>query len=177
MQSIWRQANHAADQTLVTIVNGGGSRVNIQGGTVALNLRQIVADLAQRLGLPSGVAEKLPASVATLKVVTSSELGLVRNMAKALHALSVWLVIIVLALYALAVYLARGHRRRTLMWVGLSLVSSGLIVLIGRKVGQGQLVSAITSDASIEPAANDAYSVATSLLVQVADWRSSSASP
>jgi hypothetical protein len=47
-------------------------------------------------------------------------------------------------------------------------VVAGLVVLVGLKIGQGQLVSAITSDASIEPAANDAYSVATSLLVQVA---------
>ncbi|HME04380.1 MAG TPA: SHOCT domain-containing protein [Solirubrobacteraceae bacterium] len=168
VQNIWSRANHAADQTLVTIVAGGGKRVQIQGGTVSLNLRQIVADVAQRLGLPSSVAEKLPASVANLKVVSSSQLGLVRNLAKALHALALWLVIIVLALYALAVFLAHDHRRRTLMWVGLSLVLAGLLVLIGRKVGQGQLVSAITSDASVEPAANDAYSVATSLLVQVA---------
>jgi hypothetical protein len=168
VQNIWRKANHAADQALVAIVNGGGARVQIQGGTVSLNLRQIVADLAQRLGLPAGIAAKLPPSVANLKVVSSSQLGLVRNMAKALHALAVWLTVLVLALYALAVFLASGYRRRTLMWVGLSLVFSGLLVLVGRKVGQGQLVSAITSDASIEPAANDAYSVATSLLVQVA---------
>ena len=168
VQSIWKKANYAADQTLVTIVNGGGSRVQIHGGTVSLNLRQIVADLAQRLGLPPGTAKKLPASVASLKVVTSSQLGLVRNLAKALHALAVWLTILVLALYAWAVFLAREHRRRTLMWVGLSLMFSGLLVLVARKIGQAQLVSAITSDASIEPAANDAYSVATSLLVQVA---------
>ena len=50
----------------------------------------------------------------------------------------------------------------------LSFVFAGLLVLVGRKIGQGQLVSAITTDASIEPAADDAYSVATSLLVQVA---------
>jgi Short C-terminal domain len=168
VQDAWRNANRAADQALVTIVNGGGSRVQINGGTVSLNLRQIVADLTQRLGLPSGVANKLPASVANLKVVTSSQLGLVRNLAKALHALALLLTILTFALYALAVFLARGHRRRTLMWVGLSLVFAGLIVLVGRKIGQGQLVSAITKDASIEPAANDAYSVATSLLVQVA---------
>jgi Short C-terminal domain len=168
VQNVWRKANHAADQTLVTIVNGGGSRVQIQGGTVALNLHEIVADLTQRLGLPTGIADKLPPSVANLKVVTSKQLGLVRNLAKALHALALALTILVLALYALAVFLAHGHRRRTLMWVGLSFVFAGLIVLIGRKVGQGQLVSAITSDASIEPAANDAYSVATSLLVEVA---------
>ena len=100
--------------------------------------------------------------------MTSSQLGLVRNAAKALHALAVWLTIITIALYALALFLARGYRRRTLMWVGLSLVLAGVLVILGRKIGQGQLVSAITSDASIEPAANDAYSVATSLLVQVA---------
>ena len=61
VQDAWRNANRAADQALVTIVNGGGSRVQINGGTVSLNLRQIVADLAQRLGLPANVADKLPA--------------------------------------------------------------------------------------------------------------------
>jgi hypothetical protein len=168
VQDGWRTANYAADQALVTIVKGGGSRVQINGGTVSLNLRQIVADLAQRLGLPAGVAEKLPASVANLKVVTSSQLGLVRNLAKTLHALALWLTILTFALYALALFLARGYRRSTLTWVGSSLVFAGLFVLLGRKIGQGQLVSAITSNASVEPAANDAYSVATSLLVQVA---------
>ncbi len=168
VQSAWQKANHAADQALVTIVNGGGSHVQINGGTVSLNLRQIVADLTQQLGLPSGIAAKLPASIATVKVVTSKQLGAVRTLAKALHALALALTILVFLLYALAVALARGHRRRTLMWVGWSLVFAGLLVLVGRKVGEGQLVSAITSDASIEPAARDTYSVATSLLVQVA---------
>jgi hypothetical protein len=168
VQAAWEKANRAADQALVAIVNGGGSRVQINGGTVALNLHQIVADVAARLGLPASVAEKLPPSVANLKVVTSSQLGVVRNLAKALHALAIVLTILVFALYALAVALAGGHRRRALQWVGWGLVFAGLLVLVGLKIGQGQLVSAITSDASIEPAANDAYSVATSLLVQVA---------
>jgi hypothetical protein len=168
VQAAWENANRTADQALVTIVKGGGSRVQINGGTVSLNLRQIVADLADRLGLPPAVAEKLPASVANLKIVTSSQLGLARTLAKALHALSVLLLIVTLALYVLAMFLSRGYRRRTLILVGSSLVFAGLLVILGRKIGQGQLVSAITHDASIEPAANDAYSVATSLLVQVA---------
>jgi hypothetical protein len=168
VQTAWENANRAADQTLVAIVKGGGSRVQINGGTVSLNLRQIVAELASRLGLPASVAEKLPPSVANLKVVTSSQLGLIRNLAKALHALALLLTILVVALYALAVALAGGHRRRTLIWVGSGFVFAGLLVLLGLRIAQGQLVSAITSDASIEPAANDAYSVATSLLVQVA---------
>jgi hypothetical protein len=164
VQDAWRTANYAADQTLVTIVKGGGSRVQINGGTVSLNLHQIVADLAQRLGLPASVADKLPPSVANLKVVTSSQLGLVRNLAKTLHALALWLTILTFLLYALAMFLARGYRRSTLIWVGSSLVFAGVFVLLARKIGQGQLVAAITSDASVEPAADDAYSVATSLL-------------
>jgi hypothetical protein len=167
VQDAWRTANYAADQTLVTIVKGGGSRVQINGGTVSLNLHQIVADIALQLGLPASVANKLPPSVASLKIVTSSQLGLVRSLAKTLHALALWLTIVTFLLYALAMFLARGYRRSTLMWVGSSLVVAGLFVLLARKIGQGQLVSAITSDASIEPAANDAYSVATSLMVQV----------
>jgi len=168
VQDAWRKANRAADQTLVTIVNGNGRRYQIQGGTVSLDLHQIVAELTERLGLPASIADKLPPSVANLKVFTSKQLGLARTGAKALHALAVWLTIIVIALYVLAMFLARGFRRRTLLWVGSSLVFAGLVVLLGRKIGQGQLVSAITSDASIEPAANDGYAVATSLLVQVA---------
>jgi hypothetical protein len=168
VQDVWRRANRAADESLVAIVKGGGRRVRIEGGTVSLNLRQIVADLARRLGLPAEIASKLPPSVGNLKIVTSEQLGLVRNLAKALHALSVVLVVIACGLYALALFLARGQRRRTLMWIGWSLVLAGLVVLVARRIGQGQLVGAITSDASIRPAANDAYSVATSLLVQVA---------
>jgi hypothetical protein len=167
VQDAWRTANYAADQTLVRIVKGGGSRVQINGGTVSLNLHQIVADIALQLGLPASVADKLPPSVASLKIVTSSQLGLVRSLAKTLHALALWLTIFTFLLYALAMFLARGYRRSTLMWVGSSLVFAGVFVLLARKIGQGQLVSAITSDASIEPAADDAYSVATSLLVQV----------
>ncbi|HWG09522.1 MAG TPA: SHOCT domain-containing protein [Solirubrobacteraceae bacterium] len=168
IQNLWRNANRAAAQTLVTIVEGGGSRVEIEGGTVSLNLRQIVSELTTRLGLPSDLANKLPPSVANVKVVTSDQLGLVRNLAKALHALAIVLTILAIALYALAVFLAYGRRRRTLMNVGFGLVLAGIIVILGRKIGQGQLVSAITKDASIEPAARDTYSVATSLLVQVA---------
>jgi lipoprotein signal peptidase len=169
VQGVWKKANYAADQTLVAIVNGGGSRVKIQGGTVSLNLRQIVADLTERLGLPSGLAGKLPASVANVKVITSKQLGLVRNAAKGLHALALLLTVVTVALYFLALYLARGDRRRTLMWIGLSLILAGVIVHVARMIARGQIVPAITTDASIEPAANDAYSVATSLLVEVAD--------
>jgi hypothetical protein len=168
VQSLWRTANRTADEELVTIINGGTRQVQIQGGTVLLNLHQIVTDLSRRLGLDPGLVEKLPPSFAQVKIVSSKELGIVRSLAKGLHALSIILTGLVIALYGLALLLAAGRRRRTLMWIGLSLVSAGVIVLVARAIARGQIVSAVTKDASIEPAARDAYTVATSLLVQVA---------
>ncbi len=168
VQEAWMRANYFADEQLVRIVTGGGPRVQVTNGTVTLNLRAILTNLLDRLGLPSSLAAKLPASVATITVVKSKQLGLVQDGAKALHALAVILVALVLVLYALALVLARGYRRHTLMWVGGSLVIAGLVVLLIRRITQNQLVPVIAPSTAIRPAATDAFSVATGLLLQVA---------
>ncbi len=168
VQDAWSRANYFADEQLVRIVTGGGSRVQVSNGDVILNLRAILVNVLARLGLPTSLASKLPASAATITVVKSKNLGLVQDGAKALHALSVVLVALVLVLYALAMFLARGYRRHTLMWVGGSLVISGLVVLLVRRITGNQLVPVIAKNNAIRPAAYDAYSVATGLLVQVA---------
>ncbi len=48
--------------------------------------------------------------------------------------LSVWLLVLVFLLYGLAIYLARGERRKTLLHVGWGVVIVGLLVLVARRV-------------------------------------------
>ena len=168
VQSAWGSANRAADESLVAVVNGGTKQARIQGGTVSLDLHSIVAELGQRLGVSASVAGRLPPSVGNLKVITADQLGTVRTLAKALHALALTLTILALVLFTLSVAVARGNRRRWLMRVGACLVLDGLLVLAARAIAQTQLVPAITSDASLQEAVVASYSVATSLLVEVA---------
>lgn len=59
VQNTWKQANQAADQTFVTIVNGGDGALQVNRGQVSLNLAAIVADITNRLGLPN-LGSKLP---------------------------------------------------------------------------------------------------------------------
>ena len=59
VQEVWKAANRAADQTFVTIVNGGKGAVSTNGGEVTLDLASVVADITNRLGLPN-VSSKLP---------------------------------------------------------------------------------------------------------------------
>jgi hypothetical protein len=167
VQDGWRRANRLADEELIRVVNGR-SGVRIREDTVVLDLRTLLAELGKRLGVGASVAGRLPPSVAEVKVLRRSDIGLVRSVARGLRPLAVLVLSLAACCYALALALSGGERRRTLLSTGLSLVVAGLVVLVARKIAEPQVVAAITRDASIEPAAKDAYSVATSLLVQVA---------
>ncbi|MBV9338310.1 MAG: hypothetical protein JO243_20685, partial [Solirubrobacterales bacterium] len=112
VQNLWAQANRAADQTFINVVNGGKGVVRTNNGAVTLNLGAILEDVAARLGLPSGLTSKLPPNIATLTVFKSDQLKTVQNGGKAVKGLALWLTILCPVLYALAIFLAKGHRRR-----------------------------------------------------------------
>jgi hypothetical protein len=169
VQSLWATANRAADQAFVAIVNGGHGAVGINGGQVTLNLASIVDDVASRLGLPSDLGAKLPASVANLKIIQSNQLKFVQDAGKAIKGLALWLNIIVPLLYVLAIFLARGHRRRTLMSVGFSIIFAGVVVLLGRSILESQVTGSLVKDASLRPAVSAVTSIGTSMLSEIAN--------
>lgn len=167
VQEIWRQANRAADESLVKVVEGGGSRVSVQNGEVSLNLATIVSNVTQRLGLPN-VSSKLPASVARLKILKSDQLKLVQDGGNALKSLALLLTILVPLLYALAIALARGFRRRALMEVGIAAIVAGLVVVFARTILVNTAVSELAASESIKPAVRAVAEIATSKLAEIA---------
>jgi hypothetical protein len=167
VQDIWKQANRAADQTLVNVVNGGNGAVHVNGGEVSLNLAPIVAEITTRLGLPD-LSSKLPPSVANLKILNSNQIKLVQDIGKALKGLALLLTIIVPLLYALAIWLARGYRRRALMNVGIAIVFAGVLVFLARTVIVSQVTDSLVKTDSVRPAANAVVSIATSMLSEIA---------
>ncbi len=168
VQALWKQANRAADQTFVSIVNGGKGAVKINGGQVTLNLAGIVADLTNQLGLPD-LASKLPPSVANLEIIKSNQiLKYVQDGAKALKGLALLLTIIVPLLYALAIFLARGRRRRALMTVGIAIVAAGVIAFAIRAIVDSAVVNWLVKVDANKPAADQVMSIATSMLTEIA---------
>ena len=167
VQELWKQANKAADQTLVNIVNGGKGAVKVNGGEVSLNLAAIVADITNRLGLPD-LSSKLPPSVANLKILKSNQIKLVQDGGKALKGLALLLTIIVPLLYALAIWLAHGYRRRTLMNVGIAIVFAGVLVFLARTAIVSQVADSLVKTDSVRPAAMAVLSIATSMLSEIA---------
>ena len=168
VQQLWAQANRAADQTFIDVVNGRKGAVGVNQGEVTLDLASILNNLASRLGLPAGIASKLPPSVANLVIFKSNQIKYVQNGGKAIKGLALWLTIIVPLLYLLALFLAKGHRRRTLMTIGFAGIFAGVLVILGRSILQGQIATGLTSDASLQVTIEHVYRISTAILNDVA---------
>lgn len=168
IQALWTEANRAADQTFINVVNGGKGSVQVNHGVVTLNLGLLLQNVAARLGLPSSVTSKLPANIANLTIFKSNQLKTVQNGGKLIKGLALWLTILCPLLYALAIFLAGGHRRRTLMTVGFAAIFAGLVVFFGRNVLQTQISNSLTNDAALRPAIRATIGISTQLLVEVA---------
>ena len=151
----------------MNIVNGGRGNVQISGGEVTLNLAAMVTDITNRVGLPN-LASKLPPSVANLKILKSNQLAFVQDVGKALKELALLLTIIVPLLYALAIFLARGRRRRTLMNVGFAIVVAGVLVLAAGAIVKPAVVNSLVKVNANKPAGNAVMSIATSMLTEIA---------
>jgi hypothetical protein len=167
VQELWRKANKTADQAFVNIVNGHKGALTLENGQVTLNLAPVVAELTKRLGLPN-VSSKLPPSVANLKILKSNQISFVQEIGKALKNLALVLTILVPLLYALAIILAGGFRRRTLITVGIAAVFVGVAVLAARTLVISQVTDSLVKTESVRPAAHAALSIATLRLSEIA---------
>ena len=73
-----------------------------------------------------------------------------------------------LLLFAGAIGLARDRRARTLVNIGIVCVGAGVVALIARSIIGTQVVNALATTEAVRPAASAAWSIGTSLLVDVA---------
>jgi hypothetical protein len=162
VQALWAEANRNAHALFLEVIEGGGDTLSTEGGAVTLELGPIVERLGAQLGVD--VASKLPPEAAEIQLLESDQLSTAQDAVNALKGLSLILPLITLALYALAIYLARGWRREAVRAWGISWMLIGLLVLIVRSVAGEALVGSLSSSESVEPAVSAVWDIATSLL-------------
>jgi hypothetical protein len=167
-QSVWKKANRAAHKTLLKVINGGGKNISTTGGKVTLNLRSVAEQVAAQVGIDPAVANKIPASAASLVILRSKQIDAAQKIAKAIRGLAIVLTVLVFGMYALAVYLAHGRRRETLRSVGFGFIAAGAVALIARELAGTGVVNALAKNESVRPAAEAVWSIGTGLLLQAA---------
>jgi hypothetical protein len=143
---VFVNASSAAHDKLVNVLEDKtGHGISTGNGTVTLNLHELLTEMAQKLGLPGTLVSKLPPDTANITVMKSSQLKTVQKGVKVINVFSVLLLIAVLALFAAAIFLARGARRATLRNIAFSFIVIGLLVLLVRRFAGNHVVTALTT--------------------------------
>ena len=169
VQELWRKANEVTHAQFVRLIENKGSVVKLPGGgAVVLDLRPMLGEVAEKVGAPASISEKIPPKVAQLRIVTSKQLGTMQNAVNLLRSLALILPLLVIAMFALAVYLARGRRRQTLLAVGTAFIGAGLVVVVARGIIGTKVVNSLATTEAVRPAAQAAWSIGTSVLADVA---------
>jgi hypothetical protein len=101
-------------------------------------------------------------------IMRSGELKTAQDIANAVKSLAIVLPALGILLFALAIYLARGRRRRTLRTTGWCFVVIGVVLLLIRRVAGDAVVNGLVKIPSNKPAAHQVWNIGTSLLFAIA---------
>ncbi len=146
---------------LVRLLEDKGKFTSTAGGVVYLDLRVLVAELADRLGLPTGVADRLPARATQVKLIESDQLETAQRVTHVLDIVATWIWVLVLLAWAAAIWLVPGRRRKEVRAIAIGLLLVGVLVLLLRRVVGTYVVDELAKSPSVEPAAQDAYDIVT----------------
>ena len=164
VQQLFIDASSLAQSKLVNVLeNKTGHGISTGSGVVTLDLGEVVQQLGTDLGLPASALDRVPPDAGVITVMRSDQLAAAQAAVQAVRVLSALLLVLVLALYALAIYLAHGARRETLRNIGGAVVLVGLIVLVVRRVSGSVAVEALTTPSSRD-AGHQVWLIGTSIL-------------
>jgi hypothetical protein len=167
IQQLWKNANRRAHELFMAVLNGKHGILTNTNGNVVLNLQPLLQELTQRLGFGQNLVNRLPPDAGQIVIMKGNQLQTARRAVKVIRVMSYFLVFLVLALFALAVYIARGRRRAVLLGAGISVLVVGLIVLVVRRLAGRYLVDALTNNADQKKPISAAWAIGTQLLRNV----------
>ena len=168
VQELWSQANRAAHQALLRLLDGGGDALSTEGGAVSLDLSALLAQIGTQLGVGEAIAEKVPADAGKLTILRSDQLAAAQDGAQLVRDLPIVLTLLVLLLYGLAIYLAGPRRREALRSAGLGFIVAGALVLVLRGIAGNVVVDSLVVNEAAKPAVEAVWEIGTSLLSTVA---------
>lgn len=158
VQRIWEEIDRVAHQSLLGVIDENKGR-NAEGDVV-LDMRPLLIEIRSRLGLGSPKSE----TAGRLVLMRNDQIGAAQTLVKTVRKLSLVLWLVVLALFAAGIWLARAWRRRALLVSGWSLVAVGLMLTVFRRLMGDAVVNALAGETTSREAADAAWAIGTTLL-------------
>ncbi len=167
-QGLWQDANRAAHEQLLAVLENKGEAVSTAGGKVTLNLGSLLTNLAQQVGIGTQLAEKLPPDAGQVTILRSNALRTAQDITIGVKGLALVLSLLTFLTFGLAIYISRDGRWVTVLFCGIGLIAAGFAVIVAREVAGGIVVGQLVTKESAKPAAEATWSIATSLMTSIA---------
>ena len=162
-QALWEEANRRAHENLLAVLNGDDTRrFQTANGEVVLDLGPLVERLSTRFGFEA------PPDAGQITILKSGQLKNAQRALKVIKVGSVFLLLLVLFLFGLAIYLAHGHRRRILRATAASFLLVGVLLVVIQRVTGGVVVGSLIKTDAVRPAGSAAWGIGTELLLGLA---------
>jgi hypothetical protein len=168
VQEAWDRAAALTHQQFINLVEERGKALRTpDGGGVVLDLKVLLVQIGQKLGLPV-TGDRLPADAAVIKILSPDQLDAMQKIVNLLRILAWALLAVTVILLAAAVWLARGRRRETLINATLTVIIAAILVLLLRRIVGNQIIGDLGRTATGQEAATEVWRIGTSVLAQVA---------
>jgi hypothetical protein len=158
VRAVWAKANRDAHAQIVALVDDNST------DPAVLDLHPVLVAIANQLGIGPALAAKLPDKVGRLTVLRHDQLEWAQTTARLMRDLAYALIALSLALYAAAIWFARGRRREALGLCALGLVLIGAVVLLVRWLGGAIFGAALNDTVHADGATGAIWSISTSAL-------------
>jgi hypothetical protein len=167
-QLAWEAANRNAHELLIKTLEGGGDVVSTQEGVVVLDLKALLEETQARVGLGGRLAGKLPDDAAEITILKSDQLSAAQDAFRILRSLPVVLVSLSLLLFAIALAVSPGWRRKAVRAYGVGFIVAGGLALAAIALLGDTVVGSLARTEAAQPAIEVTWTVATTLLHEIA---------
>jgi hypothetical protein len=164
IQELWVRVVTLAHRNLIAVLEDEAGPIRTEGGNLVLDLRPLIIQLGEQVAIVGDLSSRLAPDAGLITIMEADQLETAQDLTQLMKVLGTWLWLVPIALWAIALLIARGARRSILTWIAFGAIVTGLIVLIVRRIAGSIVVDKLTNVESVEVAAHDAWNILTEQL-------------
>jgi hypothetical protein len=164
VQELWVRSVARSHQALLRVLEDDTGPVSTENGNVVLDLRPLVIQLGDRVAIVGKIDQRLGSDAGRITIMQADQLETAQDLTQLAKALGLWLWVVPVLLWAIALWLAAGARRSILRMIGISAILIGLVVLVVRRIAGSYVVDRLAHAESARAAAGNAWDILTDQL-------------
>ncbi len=165
VQELWINSLVLTQEQFKALLDGDTTVVQETDGFLVLNLQPLVVQLGDEIAIVGRVASALPADAGLIKVMEADQLSTAQDLTQLLNTVGLWLWVVPILLFGIAVAIVPGRRRLELRAIAISAIAVGILILMLRGIAGRYVVNNLVELDSVRPAVQNAWDILTALLV------------